>query len=80
MVLMKMGSFFKKAIFDEHVQEGLLGWAQKVKQKKALRAAKGQDGSNQAGKSDGSSTSIQLQKIGQRDSLMEEGDAKPLNQ
>lgn len=77
---MKMGSFFKKAIFDEHVHEGLVGWQQKVKQKKALRAANGQDGSSQAGKSDGSSTVIQLQKMGQRDSKMEEGDAKPLDQ
>ncbi|RWR81478.1 MLO-like protein 1 [Cinnamomum micranthum f. kanehirae] len=79
-IVTQMGSFFKKAIFDEHVHEGLVGWQQKVKQKKALRAANGQDGSSQAGKSDGSSTVIQLQKMAQRDSLMEEGDAKPLNQ
>lgn len=36
---MKMGSSFKKAIFDEHVQVGLVGWAQKVKRKKGLKAA-----------------------------------------
>ena len=34
-----MGSSFKKAIFDEHVQVGLVGWAQKVKRKKGLKAA-----------------------------------------
>lgn len=34
-----MGSSFKKAIFDEHVQAGLVGWAQKAKKKKGLRAA-----------------------------------------
>ena len=36
---MKMGSNFKKAIFDEHVQAGILGWREKVKKKKALRGA-----------------------------------------
>lgn len=34
-----MGSSFKKAVFDEHVQESLLGWAQKAKKKQALKAA-----------------------------------------
>ncbi|XWS58615.1 hypothetical protein CRYUN_Cryun08bG0049800 [Craigia yunnanensis] len=38
-VVTQMGSSFKKAIFDEHVQVGLVGWAQKVKKKKALKAA-----------------------------------------
>lgn len=28
-----MGSSFKPAIFNEHVQEGLVEWAQKVKMK-----------------------------------------------
>lgn len=36
---MKMGTSFKKAIFDEHVQERLVGWAESVKKKKGLRAA-----------------------------------------
>jgi len=31
---MKMGTTYKKAIFDEHVQVGLIGWAEKVKKKK----------------------------------------------
>lgn len=34
-----MGSNFKKAIFDEHVQAGILGWREKVKKKKGLRGA-----------------------------------------
>ncbi|XP_021282490.1 MLO-like protein 1 [Herrania umbratica] len=38
-IVTQMGSSFKKAIFDEHVQVGLVGWAQKVKKKKGLRAA-----------------------------------------
>lgn len=31
---MKMGSSFKKAIFDEHIQDGLVGWARMAKKKK----------------------------------------------
>ncbi|KAE8679013.1 MLO-like protein 1 [Hibiscus syriacus] len=37
-IVTQMGSSFKKAIFDEHVQVGLVGWAQKVKKKKGLKA------------------------------------------
>ena len=33
----KMGTFFKKEIFDEHVQQSLVGWAQKAKKRKALK-------------------------------------------
>lgn len=33
-----MGSYFKKAIFDEHVQKGLLDWAQNVKKRKGGKA------------------------------------------
>ncbi|KAG6574804.1 MLO-like protein 1 [Cucurbita pepo subsp. pepo] len=52
-IVTQMGSSFKKAIFDEHVQVGLVGWAQKVKKRKGLRAAA--DASSQGGK-EGSST------------------------
>ncbi|XP_017977441.1 PREDICTED: MLO-like protein 1 [Theobroma cacao] len=38
-IVTQMGSSFKKAIFDEHVQAGLVGWAQKAKKKKGVRAA-----------------------------------------
>ncbi|KAG6497427.1 hypothetical protein ZIOFF_045326 [Zingiber officinale] len=34
-IVTQMGSYFKKAIFYEHVQEGLLGWARMVKKRKA---------------------------------------------
>ncbi|XP_038998326.1 MLO-like protein 1 [Hibiscus syriacus] len=37
-IVTQMGSSFKKAIFEEHVQVGLIGWAQKAK-KKGLKAA-----------------------------------------
>ncbi|KAK8507524.1 hypothetical protein V6N11_073988 [Hibiscus sabdariffa] len=38
-IVTQMGSSFKKAIFEEHVQVGLVGWAQKAKKKKTLKAA-----------------------------------------
>ncbi|XP_038996721.1 MLO-like protein 1 [Hibiscus syriacus] len=37
-IVTQMGSSFKKAIFDEHVQGHLVGWAQKAKKKKGLKA------------------------------------------
>ncbi|ERN20156.1 hypothetical protein AMTRI_Chr06g201430 [Amborella trichopoda] len=39
-IVTQMGTTFKKAIFDEHVQQGLLGWAQKVKNRK-IKPSKG---------------------------------------
>ncbi|XVF06731.1 hypothetical protein REPUB_Repub06bG0075900 [Reevesia pubescens] len=38
-IVTQMGSSFKKGIFDEHVQVGLVGWAQKAKKNNALKAA-----------------------------------------
>ncbi|GKV47255.1 hypothetical protein SLEP1_g54171 [Rubroshorea leprosula] len=57
-IVTQMGSSFKRAIFDEHVQVGLVGWAQKVKKKKAMKAASGDSG--QSSFQDGSSIAIQL--------------------
>lgn len=60
---MKMGSSFKKAIFDEHVQVGLVGWAQRVKEKKGgLKAAVTGSGSGTAQSSshDGSSSTTAI--------------------
>ncbi|GAB2226367.1 hypothetical protein Droror1_Dr00022171 [Drosera rotundifolia] len=45
-IVTQMGSSFKKAIFDEHVQAGLLGWAQKAKRRKGLKAASSVTGSS----------------------------------
>ncbi|MBA0816798.1 hypothetical protein Gohar_001421, partial [Gossypium harknessii] len=42
-IITQMGSSFKKSIFDEHVQVGLVGWAQKVKKKKGAKAATGSE-------------------------------------
>ncbi|KAJ0079251.1 hypothetical protein Patl1_23587 [Pistacia atlantica] len=46
-IVTQMGTYFKKSIFDEYVQVGLVGWAEKVKRNKGLRAAAG-DSSTQA--------------------------------
>ena len=64
-----MGSSFKKAIFEEHVQVGLVGWAQKVKRKNQLKAA-APNGSAEGSSNNGSSTpGIQLGRIAQKDSV-----------
>lgn len=41
-----MGTHFKKSIFDEHIQAGLVGWAQKVKRKKATKGASNEGNSS----------------------------------
>ncbi|KAL4631744.1 hypothetical protein ACB092_04G001100 [Castanea dentata] len=38
-IVTQMGSSFKKAIFEEHIQEGLVGWARTAKKNKGLRKA-----------------------------------------
>lgn len=61
-----MGSSFKKAIFDEHVQAGILGWRQKVKKKKGLRGSA--NGSTTGGTStEGSNTRIQMAALLQKE-------------
>ncbi|XP_065853791.1 MLO-like protein 1 isoform X2 [Euphorbia lathyris] len=55
-IVTQMGSTYKKAIFDEHVQAGLVGWAQKVKRKKGLKEAS--DVSNQPSSTDGGSSTV----------------------
>lgn len=65
-----MGTHFKAAIFEEHVKEGLVGWVQKVKNKKGRRG----DQSGQGGSHDGSSTGggIQMGSIFKRALATEE--------
>ncbi|CAN0922974.1 MLO-like protein 1 [Linum grandiflorum] len=61
----QMGSSFKKAVFDEHVQVGLVGWAKQAKKKTVLRKAAASGGSSQFGLKEGSSNTtafIQLTK------------------
>ncbi|GMN48622.1 hypothetical protein TIFTF001_017790 [Ficus carica] len=61
-IVTQMGSTFKKAIFDEHVQVGLVGWAQKVK-RKGLKASVDGSGSG-SGPGSGSGATQQSSHIG----------------
>uniref|UniRef100_A0A5B7BRG2 MLO-like protein n=1 Tax=Davidia involucrata TaxID=16924 RepID=A0A5B7BRG2_DAVIN len=72
-IVTQMGSSFKKAIFEEHVQEGLVGWAQKARKKGGLRKAA--NDSNQVGPKESSSAVVQLANVGKKESAMEEGNA-----
>lgn len=58
-----MGSTFKKAIFDEHVQGHLIGWANKARRKHAAKESihEGQSTSHGAGGS--SSAFVQLGRV-----------------
>lgn len=69
-IVTQMGSTFKKSIFDEHVQAGIVGWAEKVKKKKAMKTAS--EGSGQSSSHDGSSVAIQLGRVLRNKSAPEE--------
>nr|GMD28079.1 MLO-like protein 1 [Ipomoea batatas] len=67
-IVTQMGTHFKRSIFDEHIQAGLVGWAQKVKQRKGLKAAFGGGAST-----DGSSTGVQMGGVGHKESGSTDG-------
>ncbi|TXG69621.1 hypothetical protein EZV62_004556 [Acer yangbiense] len=52
-IVTQMGSSFKKQVFDEHVQEGLVGWAKQAKKNTVLRKA-----ATANGNSNGSSSQV----------------------
>lgn len=52
----KMGSSFKKAVFEEHIQEGLVGWAQKARRKAAANGFSSQVGHKE-------SPSVEMKKV-----------------
>ncbi|KAL2239621.1 UNVERIFIED_CONTAM: MLO-like protein 1 [Sesamum indicum] len=72
----QMGTYFKKSIFDEHVQVGLVGWAQKAKKRKGLKATLG--GSTQGGSTNGPSIGIQMAAIGRKEEPPQ-SDTQPAN-
>ncbi|KAI3806522.1 hypothetical protein L1987_22429 [Smallanthus sonchifolius] len=45
----QMGSNFKKLIFGEHIQAGLISWAKKAKKKKGLNATTNSSGLDVSG-------------------------------
>lgn len=67
-IVTQMGSCYKKEIFNEHVQQGVLGWAQKVKMRKGLKkgaAAASKDESTINADSAGPSVKIEMAKAGE---------------
>lgn len=74
----QMGTSFKKAIFDENVQQGLLGWAHQARKRKGKTMMNRESGStNVPQSSNGTSAGIPLQNLGvPKDILMEEGKAE----
>ncbi|CAK7341681.1 unnamed protein product [Dovyalis caffra] len=60
-IVSQMGSSFKKAIFEDGVQAGLVGWAEKVKKKKGLKGAT--EGSSEASSHVVSAGELQLGRL-----------------
>ena len=59
-IVTQMGSFYKKEIFNEHVQQGVLGWAQKAKMKKGFKKSNGAAQSTSPVDSAGPSTKVEM--------------------
>ncbi|KAI6702964.1 hypothetical protein NL676_012100 [Syzygium grande] len=77
-IVTQMGTSFKKAIFEEHLQVGLVNWARNAKRKKGLRAAAGDgSGSGQASSHDGSTVGVQLGRVFRKASAPEETQSAP---
>ncbi|KAK6930402.1 Mlo-related protein [Dillenia turbinata] len=72
-IVTQMGSYYKKAIFDEHVQEGLVGWAQKARKNKGLRVAA--NGSSQGGPRVPSPVAVQLAEVAPKGTAVEDSKA-----
>ncbi|XP_030528208.1 MLO-like protein 15 isoform X2 [Rhodamnia argentea] len=53
-IVTQMGTSFKKAIFDDDIHEGLVGWAQHAKRNRNLRKATADGSSTQTGSKEGS--------------------------
>lgn len=71
-----MGTSFKKVIFDEHIQEGLVGWVREARMRVGRRADNYQTGPSHVGPKDGT---VALQTAGISDQgnfiVEEEGNA-----
>lgn len=70
-IVAQMGSSFNKAIFEEHVQVGLVGWAQKARKRRESTT-----GSSHVESKEGSSTGILMGNVGRKKSAMGEGSAE----
>ncbi|KAG9445567.1 hypothetical protein H6P81_011695 [Aristolochia fimbriata] len=70
-IVTQMGSSYKKAIFDEHLQEGLIKWAEKAKKKSKLKVHKGNEAPASVGEK--SPVEIQLQEVENKELRTGEG-------
>ncbi|XP_039158814.1 MLO-like protein 1 [Eucalyptus grandis] len=61
-IVTQMGTSFKKAIFDEHIHQGLVGWARHAKKNKNLRKTATDGSSTQTGSIEGS-VGVELTKM-----------------
>lgn len=75
-IVTQMGSSYKKEIFNEHVQQGVLGWAQKVKLKKGFKKSNTTAESTSIAESAGPSAKIEMIKR----TSGEGNDTTPLNE
>ncbi|XVE55021.1 hypothetical protein DITRI_Ditri03aG0127600 [Diplodiscus trichospermus] len=65
----QMGSSYKKAIFEEHIHEGLVGWAQKAKKKNKGNAPKmSSNGSSQVGPKEESPLVLEMAEVVEKES------------
>lgn len=78
---MKMGTNFKKSIFDEHIQVGLVGWAQKAKKKNLLKTAAnaGQESTSNKGQSTSSKGPMGIQLAKAVKNQLNPGENQPTN-
>jgi mlo protein len=87
-IVTQMGTSFKKDIFEEHIQEGLVGWARQAK-KNTRKAANGSTthgshasstthGSTQVDHKETTPLRVQLAEVGEMESAMEEGNAREI--
>ncbi|XP_021842834.2 MLO-like protein 1 [Spinacia oleracea] len=65
-IVTQMGSNFKKAIFDEHVQANILGWRDKAKKKKGLKGSANGGSTTGGTPTEGSTTRIQMARLVQK--------------
>ncbi|GAV64809.1 LOW QUALITY PROTEIN: Mlo domain-containing protein, partial [Cephalotus follicularis] len=74
-IVMQMGSFYNKAIFDEPIQEGLFGWAKKARMNKMRKV---DNGSSHVYHKDDNPVIVQLANLSDKGSAMEEGKAEEI--
>ncbi|KAE8683390.1 Tetratricopeptide repeat superfamily protein isoform 1 [Hibiscus syriacus] len=64
----QMGSSYKKAIFDEHIREGLVGWAKKAKKNKGIGFKRSSNESKQVSPREESPLVFEMQKVNAKES------------